>query len=115
MKKSRKPDQYDKDIGTKLARLRKVKGKSQQELGEALGLSAQQIGKYERGENRISTGRHEQATSWLNSLPDQKPAGGFEESQTPYHAATDIRAVVSGSLKRMKDEIGILESVFGKL
>ena len=47
----------DKYIGRKLAEYRRAKGFSQTELGKPLGISYQQIQKYERGMNRISAGR----------------------------------------------------------
>lgn len=114
MKKSRKPDQYDIELGIRLTGIRKAKEISQQELGEFLGVSAQQIGKYERGENRMSTGRYEKAMRWL-SLGADPVSAGFGESPGPDYIVTDIKTAVSSSLKRMKDEIGILEILVAKL
>lgn len=47
-------EQIDQYIGARLRQARKQKDMSQQALGEALGVSFQQIQKYERGSNRIS-------------------------------------------------------------
>lgn len=44
----------DKIVGNKLRRLRISAGMSQNELGEKLGITFQQIQKYEAGTNRIS-------------------------------------------------------------
>jgi transcriptional regulator with XRE-family HTH domain len=48
------PDPMDIALGGAVRDLRKRKKLSQSELGEALGVSFQQIQKYERGANRIS-------------------------------------------------------------
>jgi len=47
----------DEIIGKNIRLARKTKGISQAELGEALGISFQQIQKYERGANRISASK----------------------------------------------------------
>lgn len=47
----------DKKVGERLKELRKRSGLSQTKLGGVLGISAQQIQKYEDGTNRISSGR----------------------------------------------------------
>tara|TARA_R100001369_G_scaffold44802_2_gene70943 strand:+ start:1481 stop:1819 length:339 start_codon:yes stop_codon:yes gene_type:complete len=46
--------EIDKFVGSKVKELRKQKKKSQSVLAEALGISFQQIQKYESGSNRIS-------------------------------------------------------------
>ncbi len=48
------PDPIDIAVGLRLRTLRKSKGMSQEQLGRALGITFQQIQKYERGTNRIS-------------------------------------------------------------
>ena len=47
----------EKQIGQKIRELRKRKGISQMDLAEKIGLSFQQIQKYEKGVNRISVSR----------------------------------------------------------
>ena len=49
-----KPTNIDKIIGANLIKIRKTRGVSQTKLAEALGISFQQIQKYEKGTNRIS-------------------------------------------------------------
>lgn len=41
-------------IGKRLVFLRKEKGLSQKDIGEILGVTYQQVGKYERGESQLS-------------------------------------------------------------
>ncbi len=48
------PDPVDVEVGITIRRLRKERGVSQSELGKSLGISFQQIQKYELGTNRIS-------------------------------------------------------------
>jgi transcriptional regulator with XRE-family HTH domain len=47
----------DRTIGGRVAALRVARGLSQTALGEAVGVSFQQVQKYEKGCNRISAGR----------------------------------------------------------
>lgn len=48
-------EKLDHDIGERVRRARKARGLTQTELGGALGVTFQQIQKYERGVNRISS------------------------------------------------------------
>lgn len=47
----------DKYVGTRLRQRRTLLGVSQEKLGDSLGVTFQQIQKYERGTNRIGAGR----------------------------------------------------------
>ncbi|WP_346733015.1 helix-turn-helix transcriptional regulator [Methylobacterium sp. GC_Met_1] len=47
----------DRTIGSRIAVLRAAQGLSQTALGNALGVSFQQVQKYEKGRNRIGAGR----------------------------------------------------------
>ena len=51
------PHPVDVHVGGRVREQRKTKGMSQGELGDALGLTFQQIQKYERGANRIGASR----------------------------------------------------------
>jgi len=52
-----KPDNIDIHVGKRLKIRRSLLGLSQEKLAEAIGLTFQQVQKYERGVNRISAGR----------------------------------------------------------
>ena len=54
---SKRSDFRDAEIGKRLRALRLRRGRSQSNLGEALGVSFQQIQKYERGVNRVGASR----------------------------------------------------------
>jgi transcriptional regulator with XRE-family HTH domain len=49
---------------------RLVLGLSQEKLGDALGLSFQQVQKYEKGSNRISASRMQQIANFLQVTPE---------------------------------------------
>ena len=51
------PNAVDIHVGHRLRQLRTLRGLSQEKLGEAIGLTFQQIQKYERGSNRIGASR----------------------------------------------------------
>lgn len=51
------PNPVDVYVGLKVRIRRKFVGMSQEDLGEAIGLTFQQIQKYERGTNRISASK----------------------------------------------------------
>ncbi|MCC8417636.1 MAG: helix-turn-helix domain-containing protein [Rickettsia endosymbiont of Bryobia graminum] len=50
-------EKIDQFIGGKIYSLRLAKGYSRQQLAEVIGVTHQQLQKYEKGTNRISTGR----------------------------------------------------------
>jgi transcriptional regulator with XRE-family HTH domain len=55
--KSRKPNPIDVHVGARLRLRRMSFGMSQEKLGDAIGLTFQQVQKYERGDNRVSASR----------------------------------------------------------
>lgn len=56
-KGSRKPNPIDTHVGSRVRLQRMLRGISQEKLGEKLGLTFQQIQKYEKGVNRIGASR----------------------------------------------------------
>ncbi len=51
------PDTIDKHVGTQLRSRRSLLGLSQEKLAESVGVTFQQVQKYERGTNRVSASR----------------------------------------------------------
>jgi transcriptional regulator with XRE-family HTH domain len=51
------PDDRDRIIGLRVKAYRDIKGYSQTELGEKIGVTFQQIQKYENGKNKVSVSR----------------------------------------------------------
>ncbi len=56
-RRSEHPHPVDKHVGARLRQRRQLLGMSQEKLGEAVGLTFQQVQKYERGANRIGASR----------------------------------------------------------
>jgi transcriptional regulator with XRE-family HTH domain len=65
-------DKIDKFIGNKIYMLRLAKGLSRQQLSEKIGITHQQLHKYEKGINRIAAGRLLMIASFL-----EKPVSFF--------------------------------------
>ena len=53
--KSDRPHPIDVHVGSRVRLRRNMLGLSQEKLGEAIGLTFQQVQKYERGTNRVSS------------------------------------------------------------
>jgi transcriptional regulator with XRE-family HTH domain len=49
--------EVDRLVGIRITALRKAKGLSQTALGNAVGVTFQQVQKYEKGQNRVGAGR----------------------------------------------------------
>ncbi|MEK1927426.1 MAG: helix-turn-helix transcriptional regulator, partial [Rhizobium giardinii] len=84
------PHQIDIHVGKRLRSRRLVLGLSQEKLGDHLGITFQQIQKYEKGTNRISASKL-QAAAGVLGVP---VTYFFQDQQVP---ATDLQEV---------DEIG---------
>ena len=101
-RKATKPHPIDVLVGSRL-RLRRAKlGISQARLGEALGLTFQQVQKYERGTNRISASRLYRLSKVLDV-----PIAFFFDPKVPRQApeiagktASDVSASESDPLSR---------------
>jgi transcriptional regulator with XRE-family HTH domain len=87
---SDKPNPIDVQVGSRVRLRRNMLGLSQEKLGAAIGLTFQQVQKYERGANRIGASRLHELSRVLdvpvsfffdNTDPVRAPAipGGFAE------------------------------------
>src|SRR5947199_8158727 len=59
------PNPVDKYVGSRVRMRRIMLGMSQEKLGEALGLTFQQVQKYEKGTNRVGASRLQQISEIL--------------------------------------------------
>lgn len=80
------PDPIDVHVGSRVRLRRTLLGMSQEKLGKALGLTFQQIQKYERGANRIGSSR----LFRLSKIMDVPVTFFFEEM------ASDVMAGAKG-------------------
>lgn len=78
---TRSPSDTDEYVGEQLRRARKANKLTQQELASRLGISAQQLQKYETGYNRIPAGRlHELALILDLAISDCFPPTGMRSA-----------------------------------
>ena len=79
----RKPNPIDVHVGSRVRLRRTMIGMSQEKLGDALGITFQQIQKYEKGANRIGASRLQQISKVLGtpiSFFFEDAPGGTESS-----------------------------------
>jgi transcriptional regulator with XRE-family HTH domain len=97
------PNPVDKYVGSRVRMRRIMLGMSQEKLGEALGLTFQQVQKYEKGTNRVGASRLQQISEILqvpvSFLFDGGPSGapngeGFEGASPAY--VSDFLATSEG-------------------
>ena len=62
------PNPVDKYVGSRVRMRRIMLGMSQEKLGEALGLTFQQVQKYEKGTNRVGASRLQQIPKYCRYL-----------------------------------------------
>lgn len=85
----RQPDAVDIAVGNNVRIWRIARGLSQTHLAERLGVTFQQVQKYETGANRMSTGRLVKATAILGvpmSALFERVGSDAEPSQEPLQA-----------------------------
>jgi transcriptional regulator with XRE-family HTH domain len=99
------PNPIDKHVGSKVRMRRMMLSMSQEKLGDALGLTFQQVQKYEKGTNRIGASRLQQISHILQvpvafffegapNLPGQA-TDGLREAPSPAYVS-DFLATSEG-------------------
>src|SRR4051795_6452929 len=90
------PNPVDKHVGSRVRMRRLMLEMSQEKLGEALGLTFQQVQKYEKGTNRIGASRLQQIADILHVsvafLFEGAPTGslsatGLSEAPSPEYVS----------------------------
>jgi len=98
------PNPVDKYVGSRVRMRRIMLGMSQEKLGEALGLTFQQVQKYEKGTNRVGASRIQQISEILqvpvSFLFEGGPSGiasgeNFSEGTSPAYVS-DFLATSEG-------------------
>src|SRR5579862_6915463 len=77
------PNPIDKHVGSRVRMRRMMLSMSQEKLGDALGLTFQQVQKYEKGTNRIGASRLQQISHIL-----QVPVSFFFEGAPTSHVGS---------------------------
>jgi transcriptional regulator with XRE-family HTH domain len=98
------PNPVDKYVGSRVRMRRIMLGMSQEKLGEALGLTFQQVQKYEKGTNRVGASRIQQISEILQvpvsflfegGPSTAAPSEGFGEGTSPAYVS-DFLATSEG-------------------
>jgi transcriptional regulator with XRE-family HTH domain len=85
---AKNPDPVDKHVGARVRMRRMMLHMSQEKLGDAIGLTFQQVQKYEKGTNRMGSSRLQQVanvlqvpvTFFFEGAPGQKTIDGKASS-----------------------------------
>ncbi len=91
------PNAIDVHVGQRIRQRRTLLGFSQEKLGEALGLTFQQVQKYERGSNRVGASR-----LWHVAQVLDVPIGYFYEELPDAAAATAGSRAVLGAAEEQE-------------
>jgi transcriptional regulator with XRE-family HTH domain len=101
----RAPNPVDQHVGSRVRMRRVLLGMSQEKLAEALGLTFQQVQKYEKGTNRIGASRLQEISNTLQVTPSfffeglnghmPVPANGFAEEASA-KSVTDFVVTAEG-------------------
>jgi transcriptional regulator with XRE-family HTH domain len=113
------PNPIDKHVGSRVRMRRMMLGMSQEKLGDALGLTFQQVQKYEKGTNRIGASRLQQISQILQVpvafffegapviVGEFEPAAGMQEAPSPAYVsdflATSDGLSLTKAFMRIKD------------
>ncbi len=112
---SKAPNPVDKYVGSRVRMRRIMRGMSQEKLGDALGLTFQQIQKYEKGTNRVGASRLQQIADVLQvhvsfmfeGAPAGANSGGMGEAASPAYVsdflATSDGLALTKAFTRLKD------------
>ena len=94
------PNPIDKHVGSRVRMRRMMLGMSQEKLGERLGITFQQIQKYEKGANRVSASRLDQIAQALGVSPEffyRTEAEPLEPGSAAGGAALELTALFAKS------------------
>src|ERR1700749_2292982 len=111
---SKAPNPVDRHVGSRVRMRRLMVGMSQERLGDALGLTFQQIQKYEKGTNRVGASRLQQIAdvlqvhvSFMFEGAPGASTSGMNESGSPAYVsdflATSDGLALTKAFTRLKD------------
>ena len=99
------PNPVDVHVGARLRQRRRHLGLSQEKLAQALGLTFQQVQKYERGANRISASKLFSASRFLNVpvswfFEDLDEEAGYDDDTGEVQAQAFLSSIEGAELAR---------------
>src|SRR5690242_20182507 len=95
--RKRRANHVDLSVGGRLRQARLLAGASQEEVGNAIGVSFQAVQKYENGENRLSAGRLAAAAKFLGV-----PMSFFFQDDAEPSAATNTVGFTSKEIELVR-------------
>lgn len=122
--RSENPDPVDIHVGSRLRMRRNLVGLSQEQLGKSLGLTFQQIQKYERGINRMGSSRLFQIAKTLSvpvayffeELPSttagQGQPGFADNEQTPLGTAAAAEQQNDYDILRRRETLELIRAYY---
>jgi transcriptional regulator with XRE-family HTH domain len=128
------PNPIDKHVGSRVRMRRMMLSMSQEKLGDALGLTFQQVQKYEKGTNRIGASRLQQISNILQvpvafffegapDLDGARPPGSKDAPSPTYVAdflATSDGLALTKAFMRIGDQklrrriVDLVEQIAGE-
>jgi transcriptional regulator with XRE-family HTH domain len=105
------PSAVDRTIGARLRTRRIQIGLSQGKLGEALGITFQQVQKYEKGANRMGASRLQQAaialgvpvSHFYDDTPGDRPDGAPDPAPSTTDGLSPDEAALVAAFRRVSD------------
>ena len=97
---------FDQELGAKVRAARVSAGMNQTALGKALGVSFQQVQKYESGRDRIAAGTLQKLGEVLSIHPGEffgettAPVGGVAELREAMSIASAMQRIASPSVRK---------------
>ena len=105
----KQPDEVDRFVGERIRQARREKQMTQMDIAELMGLTFQQVQKYEKGTNRVACGR----LLKFSQVLDRQITYFFPKQ--PKRSGADMRAEkrleVSDLKKKIRKEIGQIKNV----
>ena len=102
------PDPVDLHVGQRVRARRKMLGLSQTQLGKELGVTFQQVQKYERGTNRIGSSRLFRMSTTL----DVPVAYFFEGAETKLPGYNDTMGALDGDAFDRQETKELVEAYY---
>ncbi len=106
----RTPDPVDLHVGREIAARRQIQGFTQSDLAKALGLTFQQVQKYEKGSNRVSASKLHRIAAFLGNTPGSffPPADNPNPTEeTSAAGAVVLEILNAGGLNLVRDFLSL--------
>ena len=121
--RSENPDPVDIHVGARLRMRRNLIGFSQEQLAKSLGLTFQQIQKYERGINRMGSSRLFQIAKTLSvpvayffedlpTMPGALQAGLAEGEQAPLDGVAGVEGPGDYDILRRRETLELIRAYY---